>query len=409
MSSLIWLLAVIAFVGNGPDRKIVYFRMESCPACKLVQPAIEELNADGWTIRSVDIVKDPKTAERWGVAEIPTLIVLEAGQEVERIVGSLDHAELKRRLVGTELSARQKETPPSRKRKPAQARDNSTIGANFPPKESIAGPNHPSNRPIEDLDDPFAMFGENHPFFYSKKKLQPGSPLLRTPQPPVKDAAKPSARPARPKNYLPPGVKLPELPETMAATVRIRIKYEGSESVGTGTIIDIERDELLVLTCGHLFHDDGEERRIFVELFREGKVIEVPATLVDYRNDELDLGFVKFRQSPVDVPIPKIPILPKGQTLHEQDLVFSIGCDGGEPPSRRDTVISRLNRFIGPSNIEIAGAPVQGRSGGGLFDVRGRLVGVCIAADNESDEGLYVGPEAIYGQLEKLGLRRLFE
>jgi hypothetical protein len=63
---------------------------------------------------------------------------------------------------------------------------------------------------------------------------------------------------------------------------------------------------------------------------------------------------------------------------------------------------------LGPSNVEVAKAPVQGRSGGGLFNQAGQLIGVCYAADKELDEGLYSGPEVVYAQLARLGLTRLY-
>ncbi len=143
-----------------------------------------------------------------------------------------------------------------------------------------------------------------------------------------------------------------------------------------------------------------------IEIFRDDECIPVPATLIDFRNDEVDLGLMKFRNPG---SISKAPILPKKESLEEDQFVFSIGCDHGDVPSRRDAFITKLNRFLGPSNVEIAGAPVQGRSGGGLFDSRGRLIGVCIAADNDLDEGMFVGPEAIYAQLSKNKLDRFVE
>ena len=95
MTYLMWLLAAVVCFENDSERKVVYFRTASCPACKQIQPAIEQLNADGWTIRTVDILKDPATAERWGVAQVPTVIVFEKGREIERIVGSLEHSEFR--------------------------------------------------------------------------------------------------------------------------------------------------------------------------------------------------------------------------------------------------------------------------------------------------------------------------
>lgn len=101
------------------------------------------------------------------------------------------------------------------------------------------------------------------------------------------------------------------------------------------------------------------------------------------------MGLITFRKPG---PVSVVRLLPKSAKLQEREPVFSCGCDRGADPTRRDTQITKLNRYLGPTNIEIAGAPVQGRSGGGLFDVQGRLIGVCFAADNELDEGR-LGPD----------------
>ncbi|MFM7973816.1 MAG: serine protease, partial [Pirellula sp.] len=89
--------------------------------------------------------------------------------------------------------------------------------------------------------------------------------------------------------------------------------------------------------------------------------------------------------------------------LREGDPVFSLGCDHGDVPSRRDSRVTKLNRYMGSANIETAGAPVQGRSGGGLFNSSGELLGVCFAADAQLDEGLYCGTRSVLDRLQKLG------
>ena len=48
------------------------------------------------------------------------------------------------------------------------------------------------------------------------------------------------------------------------------------------------------------------------------------------------------------------------------------------------------------------------KGGGGLFDERGELIGVCYAADPTLKEGLYSAADVVYHQLSKLGLQRLF-
>ncbi len=406
---VVWLCLVtllLAAVGNAAERTIIYFGSSHCPPCRTVLPLIEKLEAEGQAIRYVDSEKDRVTTERFNVQQTPTLIVLEDGRELDRIVGGLPEAELRKRLVGSKRAAGAAAPRPSWKER--------SIAHN---PGSLFGPNHPQNR-SSDLTDVkqrrridesagdirLSLIGVNHPFYSRYNRPQPATKVPST----VRSQA--TSPMAKSSVSIHPLLKAPNLlpaaPDCLAATVRIRVDNGGSKSVGTGTIIHTYRDEGLVLTCGHLFNAENEQAPVTVELFQEGKVIQSVASVVDVRHDGVDLALIRFRST---VSLTKVPLLPKGQALYERDPVFSIGCDLGAEPSRRDTLISRLNRYTGSSNVEIAGAPVQGRSGGGLFDARGRLVGVCYAADVDLDEGLFVGPEAIYDQLQKFRLNFLFD
>jgi hypothetical protein len=57
----------------------------------------------------------------------------------------------------------------------------------------------------------------------------------------------------------------------------------------------------------------------------------------------------------------------------------------------------------------VDGAPVEGRSGGGLFNGAGQLIGVCFAADYEGNEGLFAGLESIHDELHKIGLKEIYD
>ena len=62
-----------------------------CGPCKAIAPRIEELSekyAGRVFFGKVDIDKNPKTVERFGVESFPTLLLLKKGKEVDRIVGS---------------------------------------------------------------------------------------------------------------------------------------------------------------------------------------------------------------------------------------------------------------------------------------------------------------------------------
>jgi hypothetical protein len=66
--------------------------------------------------------------------------------------------------------------------------------------------------------------------------------------------------------------------------------------------------------------------------------------------------------------------------------------------------VTALNRYLGPDNIECTGEPLQGRSGGGLFNAEGKVVGVCVAADPRDKRGLYAGLRVIHNLLQEQNL-----
>jgi hypothetical protein len=89
--------------------------------------------------------------------------------------------------------------------------------------------------------------------------------------------------------------------------------------------------------------------------------------------------------------------------------VFSIGCDQGAAPSLRDSQVTALNKYKGPPNIESAGQPVVGRSGGGLFSADGHLIGICNLADPQDNEGIYAALPLLHANLDKIGQSRIYQ
>ena len=72
-----------------------------CAPCRMIAPIVDELAgelAGKVRVGKLDVDANPRTASRFGVRSIPTLLVLKDGREVDRIVGVQPKAEIVRRL-----------------------------------------------------------------------------------------------------------------------------------------------------------------------------------------------------------------------------------------------------------------------------------------------------------------------
>lgn len=71
---------------------LIDFYATWCGPCKSIAPKIVELSekyAGRVVIGKIDIDENPKTADRFDVDSIPTLLLLKNGKEIDRIVGSV--------------------------------------------------------------------------------------------------------------------------------------------------------------------------------------------------------------------------------------------------------------------------------------------------------------------------------
>ena len=72
-----------------------------CGPCRMIAPIVEQLAhelAGRVRVGKLDVDDNPATASRFGVRSIPTLLVLRAGREIDRIVGAASKQEIVRRL-----------------------------------------------------------------------------------------------------------------------------------------------------------------------------------------------------------------------------------------------------------------------------------------------------------------------
>lgn len=368
--------ALAASSAIGGEIVLLDFTSPHCGPCRQMIPTIESLEAAGYKVRRVDTTQEPQLAQQFGVTNIPCFIMLVDGREKERIVGATSQEQ----LLGMYRRAMQMRTQsPDATAAPTTQLASASVPAaqqaSVDPWSGVSGASsgHAANQ---------TFGGTNAP----PRTVTKAAPIGA--REPLNDAF---------------------AHQLIGSSVRLRVDDPGGHSYGTGTIIDARSGEALVITCGHLFRDSQGKGAVMVELFAatpEGvRVVEqVPASIVDYNLDR-DIGLVSIK------PTGTVRVAPVASTdtlIDRGDRVTSVGCDHGKDPTALATRVTNVDRYQGPPNIEAGGAPVEGRSGGGLFNAEGQLVGVCFAADYEGNEGLYTALASIHDELDRLGLSEVY-
>jgi len=177
-----------------------------------------------------------------------------------------------------------------------------------------------------------------------------------------------------------------------ASTVRIHLPG----GVGSGSILLNRESDTIILTCAHLFRDAAKPYQSEVEVFHATGANRYPAKVLkgDFEHDVAVLSI----QTPQALPVIQI----SSRKLQRNEDVFNVGCRLGAEPT------AFTMEFKGLTNdglLMCSRYPAQGRSGGGLFDTQGDLVGICVAADRLANRGLYVPREPVYNILNRAGVK----
>ncbi|MFQ5896389.1 MAG: thioredoxin [Nitrospinota bacterium] len=77
---------------------LVDFWADWCAPCKMVAPAVEALAGEykgKLRVGKLNVDENPKTAARFGIRGIPTLLIFKGGEVAEQVVGVKSKADLK--------------------------------------------------------------------------------------------------------------------------------------------------------------------------------------------------------------------------------------------------------------------------------------------------------------------------
>ena len=251
------LLVALASVGNV---EILEFTSASCGPCRMMQPTIQRLIAEGAPIRQVDINRDQQLAAQYRVTGVPCFVMLNNGQEVDRVVGSTSYARLRQMLAqatgGASVAGVPSATAPQQLAPPQQA-----------PRQQAPRQQAPR---------------QQAPRQVAPRQVAPQVPIARTA--PIAPGRSPAAASSR------------ELlvGRILAATVRLKVSDPQGHSYGSGTIIDTHGTEALVLTCAHIFRDSQARGEIEVDLFLPSGHVAKPGQLVSY-DMESDVALVSMQ------------------------------------------------------------------------------------------------------------------
>jgi thiol-disulfide isomerase/thioredoxin len=366
MASLQVALICLALPSAG-ETVLYDFGADWCVPCRMMEPVVSGLKAKGYPVRKVNIDREPALKRKFRIEKVPTFVLVKDGRVVARAMGMARMAQLEEMMnkVGV--------YPPGRNVQQALAQSPDPRSQNTQPQAMPASSSE-------------ALW--QHHAGDSRGKY--GQALATATQPTRGAAITGDMNSIRAK--------------ALAATVRLEINDRSGSSFGSGTIVDVDGDNALVLTCGHVFRNVDKRAPIKVTLYDRATPDTVEGRLVGFDLDR-DIGLVSIRPRR---PVAVVPVAPTGYRVGKGQTVVNVGCNHGAAPTVEVTRVTSLNKYQGPANLQTAGMPVQGRSGGGLFSADGYVVGVCNAADPADREGLFAAVDSIHRQLDDAKLTRIY-
>lgn len=413
-------LTLLIALSAAPDMVLLEFSHPSCGPCQAMQPTIDHLIGEGYPIKAINVEQQSELARQFQVKAVPTCVLVVNGQEVHRLEGVRSKDELRHLFASAATAAAQPQEdmvvrgqspPPGRglglfNKLGTFGRKSSDPGD--PPMEIPASSGTAADPSDFGRDNAFAGrqrqdFGTPPAQSHAPAEHVPAESYASTPGQVASQQQPPSDEPV-PAPYI-QNAAASAGERALAATVRLKVEDPNGFSFGTGTIIDAFKDEALIVTCGHIFRDSQGKGKILVDLHAAGAREPVLGQLISFDLTR-DIALVSIRPgmqvAPAAVAGDPRRILPGAR-------VFSVGCDHGREPTVHDSRLVAVNKYAGSPNYTVAGMPVEGRSGGGLFLADGSLIGICNAADEQDNEGLYAALPTVHWQLDQIGQTAIYQ
>ena len=173
--------------------------------------------------------------------------------------------------------------------------------------------------------------------------------------------------------------------------LRSAVRVRAGDGIGSGVILSSDVGNTVILTAAHVVTGVSS---VVVEVFRDTGVEQHTGT-IEATNTESDVALLRITTNVQPLP-PAIGM--DDAIVRPGDVVFTIGCSEGERPTSNTSRVLTINN---DGDLFCSGAPAQGRSGGGLFNRRFQLIGMCSAANHQQGDGWYVAAAKIKALLSQ--------
>ena len=82
-------------------KQLIFFSANWCSACQAMKPTVEQISKQmGIPLNKIDTDYDGSNRDKYRVEKIPTLILLENGKDLKRIVGDQSENQIKSFING---------------------------------------------------------------------------------------------------------------------------------------------------------------------------------------------------------------------------------------------------------------------------------------------------------------------